>query len=98
VVYVVERYLPGVSAEELERLIERLGRATRELRREGTPIRHLGSTIVPHDEACFCQFEAQAEQAVVEANRRAKAPFDRIVPGVAVASMADKEDKEGGER
>ncbi len=93
-VYVVERYLPDVSPEELERMIERLGRVTRELQQEGTPVHHLGSTIVPDDEACFCQFEAPSEQAVVEANRRADAPFDRIVSGVAVASAAGKEGDE----
>lgn len=89
-VYVVERYLPGLAPEELEQLLERLGQAARELEEEGTPVRYLGSTIVPGDEACFCQFEAPSEQAVAEANRRAGAPFDRIVAGVNVLSTARK--------
>lgn len=90
-VYVVERYLPGVAPDELEGLFTRLARATRELREEGTPVRYLGSTIVPGDESCFCQFEAPSEQAVAEANRRAAAPFDRIVAGVSVVATAGKE-------
>jgi hypothetical protein len=51
----------------------------------GTQVEYLGSTIVPDDEACFCQFEAPLEEAVAEANRRAGIPFDRIVAAVAVS-------------
>ena len=82
-VYVVERYLPGVAAPELLRSLERVRLATEELRTEGTRVRYLGSTIVPDDEACFCQFEG-SQDAVTEANRRAELPFDRIVSAVAV--------------
>lgn len=83
-VYVVERYLPGLAQSELVRSLERLRHATEELRREGTAVRYLGSTIVPGDEACFCQFEGPSEAAVAEANRRAGVPFDRIVAAVSV--------------
>jgi uncharacterized protein DUF4242 len=88
VVYVVERYLPGFSRLELERQLERLEHMTR-----GTPVRYLGSTIVPDDEACFCQFEGRSEEAVAEANRRAGIPFDRIVAAVAVAPAAASEEE-----
>jgi hypothetical protein len=94
VVYVVERYVPGLSRSEVERALEQLKRVTRELQREGVRIRYLGSTIVPDDEACFCQFEAPSEQAVAEANRRADVPFDRIVAAIAVAPGAVKERRE----
>ena len=88
-VYVVERYLPGVSRAELERGLERLEHVTR-----GTPVRYLGSTIVPDDEACFCQFEGPSEEAVAEANRRADVPFDRIVLAVAVSAATHPEGRE----
>jgi hypothetical protein len=84
-VYVVERYLPGVSSSELERVLDGLRRTTREMRGEGTPVRYLGSTIVPEDEACFCQFEGPSQAAVAEANGRAAVAFDRIVPAIAVS-------------
>jgi Protein of unknown function (DUF4242) len=87
-VYVVERYLPGVSSSELERALVVLRRTTREMRSDGTPVRYLGSTIVPDDEACFCEFEAPSQAAVAEANRRAGVAFDRIVPAVAVSPAA----------
>jgi hypothetical protein len=83
-VYVVERYLPGMVRPDLERALRRLVRVTREMRSQGTEVRYLGSTIVPDDEACLSQFEAASADAVAEANRRARVPFDRIVPAVAV--------------
>ena len=62
---------------------------TQELRAEGTAVRYLGSTIVPGDEACFCQFEGASEEAVAEANVRAGVPFARIVAAVAVPVASD---------
>ena len=85
-VYVVERYVPGLVRSELERMLERLDRAA-----EGLAVCHLGSTIVPGDEACYCQFEAPSEAAVVEANRRAQAPFDRVVAAVALLPVCTRQ-------
>jgi hypothetical protein len=82
-IYVVERYLPGVSRAELERQLGRLERVTR-----GTQVDYLGSMLVPDDEACFCQFDGPSEEAVAQANRRAGLPFDRIVVGVTLTPAA----------
>jgi hypothetical protein len=84
-VYVVERYLPGISSSELQQMLDGLRATTRQMRKEGTPIRYLGSTIVPDDESCFCQFEGPSQAAVAEANRRAGVAFARILPVIAVA-------------
>jgi hypothetical protein len=89
VVYVVERYLPGLDQERLVTLLGRLGQVTRELRAEGTLVLYLGSTIVPDDESCFCQFEGASEAAVAEANERAGVPFNRIVAAVTVPVASD---------
>ena len=75
-VYVVERYLPGLSRSDL---LQGLSRLERDLE-----VRYLGTTIVLRDEACFCQFEAPSEAAVAEVNRKAGLTFDRIVPAVSV--------------
>jgi hypothetical protein len=80
-VYVVERYLPGLSRSDLLRGLSRLERATD---REDSGVRYLDSTIVLRDEACYCRFEGPTEAAIAEANRRAGLPFDRIVPAVTV--------------
>jgi Protein of unknown function (DUF4242) len=89
-VYVVECYVPSVSSSELERALVALSRTTRQTRGEGTPVRYPGSTIVPDDEACFCQFEGPSQAAVAEANRRARVAFDRISPAVAVSPAAQE--------
>ena len=83
-VYLVERYLPDLDQRRLIRMLGKLGKAAEELRAEGTPVQYLGSTIVPGDEACFCQFEGASEAAVAQANERAGVPFDRIVAVVTV--------------
>ena len=85
-VYVVERYLPGLSRANLLSGLSKLESAVEELQGEGLAVRYLGSTIVLGDEACFCQFEGPSETAVAEANRRAGLAFDRIVPAVLVDS------------
>jgi hypothetical protein len=90
-VYVVERYLPGLVQDDLEHMIGRLDRAAEALVREGMAVRRLGSTIVLADEACYCQFEASSEAAVVEANRRAHAPVDRIVTAVALVPVCTRQ-------
>ncbi|HXH96158.1 MAG TPA: DUF4242 domain-containing protein [Gaiellaceae bacterium] len=80
-VYVVERYLPGLSRSDLLRGLSRLERTAE---REESGVRYLDSTIVLRDEACYCRFEGPTEAAIAEANRRAGLPFDRIVPAVTV--------------
>lgn len=85
-VYVVERYLPGLSRADLLTGLSRLEPAIQELHGEGSEVRYLGSTIVLEDEACFCEFEGLSEAEVAEANRRAGLPFDRIVPALLVHS------------
>ena len=81
-VYVVERYLPGLSRSDLLYGLSRVDRDSKQ--GESQAVRYLGSTIVLGDEACFCQFEGPSEEAVAEANRKAGLPFDRIVPAVTV--------------
>jgi uncharacterized protein DUF4242 len=82
-VYVVERYLPGLSRSDLLHGLSRLERA-QELQGEAAEVRYLDSTVVLEDEACFCRFAGPTEAAVAEANRRAGLPFDRIVSAVTV--------------
>jgi hypothetical protein len=79
-VYVVERYLPGLSRADLLPRLARLEPVTQDMRERGLEGCYLGSTIVLGDEACFCEFASPSETAVAEANRRAGLPFDRIGP------------------
>jgi Protein of unknown function (DUF4242) len=91
-VYVVERYLPGLCRADLLPGLSKLELVIEELCSEGSAVRYLGSTIVLGDEACFCQFDGPSEAAVAEANRRAGLPFDRIVPALLVDSHQRRSD------
>ena len=75
-VYVVERYLPGLVRSDLLLGLSRIEGALE--------VDYLGSTIVLEDEACYCRFEGPSVTAVAEVNRRAGLPFDRIVPAITV--------------
>ena len=88
-VYVVERYLPGLSRSDLLHELAKLER-TQELPYEAGEVRYLGSTIVLGDEACYCRFEGPTEAAVAEANRRAGLSFDRIVSAVTVTPKGEQ--------
>ncbi len=83
-VYVVERYLPGLVHLELLRSLHELKRVANDSRSEEARVRYLGSTIVPGDEACFCEFDGPSAAAIAEVNRQAGLPFDRIVPALIV--------------
>ena len=84
----VERYLPGLGYEGLADAVARAASAAAELTREGMQVAYLGSTFVPAEEACFCRFEACELGAVEEANRRAEAPFWRVVEAVFIERSA----------
>jgi hypothetical protein len=87
-VFVVERYLPGLLRSGLLHGLSKLEQL--EDRTDGTPsVRYLGSTIVLKDEACFCQFDGPSEAAVAEANRRAGLSFNRIVPAISVTPKGE---------
>jgi hypothetical protein len=90
--FVVERYLPDITAEELRASAERLGAATDGLAARGHEIRYLGSAFVPHEESCFCRFEAASAAIVERACRRARFPYARILAAEAVAEVTTAEE------
>jgi hypothetical protein len=78
--FLVERYLPGLSHDELIAAAARVSAAGAELTAEGLPVRYVGSLVVPGEEACFCEFEGPSAEAVELANHRAGVPFARVLP------------------
>jgi hypothetical protein len=84
--YLVERYLPGVSADEVLAAAGRAKETTALMAEEGDTVRYLRSTFLPTEESCFCLFEGPSEDLVRTANERAQIPFDRIVEAVHVSS------------
>lgn len=85
--FLAERYISaGSSAAALEDAIEARA-ATAALTREGTPIRFLGSTLVPADETCFSLFEASDLDAVRSLAARASIAFHRINEAVRISGI-----------
>lgn len=76
--YMVERQLPGFTAEQLPAAAGAAKSSTAQMTEEGTPVRYLRSTFVPSEEKCYCLFEGASEDAVREANERAQLPYERI--------------------
>ena len=84
-IYLVERYLPDIGADELRALAGRLEHASATLCRDGTPVRYLDTTFMPEEESCFCRFEAPSLHATALLNRLANAPYARICAAVLIA-------------
>ncbi len=84
--YMVERYLPNITPEQLTAAATRAKHTTAQMTQEGTPIRYLRSIFVPGEDKCFCLFEGPSPDAVKEANERAEIPFERVVESMQIAS------------
>ena len=84
--YVVERYLPGLTSDQLAAAAGSAKRTTAAMRQEGTPVQYLRSTFIPGEEKCFCLFEGPSAEAVRTANDRARLPYERIVEAMHIAS------------
>ncbi len=84
--YMVERHLPGISAEELAAAAARAKETTARMREEGTPVRYLRSTFVPGEDKCYCLFEGDTPEAVERANERAEIPYQRVTEAIHIAS------------
>jgi hypothetical protein len=70
--FLVERYVPSMSGEDLAEAVSRLADG-------GPAVRHLWTTFVASEETCLSLFEAPDREAVEAANARAGFPFDRVV-------------------
>jgi len=73
--FMVERYIPGVSYAQLTEAVRRTASVAAAMTAEGIPVRYLGSTFLPQEEACFCRFEGADADAVRAVNERAGAPY-----------------------
>lgn len=78
--YLVERYLPGATDDDVADAAERVAAASERMTAEGISVRYLGTTFIPADETCFCEFEAPTRETVDWVNERANVPFARILP------------------
>jgi hypothetical protein len=84
--YMVERYLPGFTNEQVVAAATSAKTTTVQMSNEGTPIRYFRSVFVPGEDKCFCMFEGPSADTVREANDRAGLPYERVVEAEFVAS------------
>ena len=84
--YMVERYLPGITTDQLTAAAARAKSTTARMTQEGVPVRYLRSTFLPGEEKCFCLFDGPSVDAVKQANEEAEIPFERIVEALHIAS------------
>jgi hypothetical protein len=84
--YIVERYLPGITPDQLTAAAESAKSTTATMTQEGTPVQYLRSTFLPGEEKCFCLFEGPSADAVRTANDRAQIPYERIVEAMHLAA------------
>ena len=81
-VYMVERDLPGITAEQLAGAQRAAITSAQKSTTSGTPVRYLRSTLVPGEARCMCLFEAGNADEVRDVNESAGLPFTRIVEAV----------------
>jgi hypothetical protein len=82
--YLVERYWPDVDLVEARAALVRLEGALSAMTAEGTPVRHVGSILMPADQVVFSLFIASDESLVRRLNERADLPVDRIARAIAL--------------
>jgi hypothetical protein len=79
-VFLVERYLPGATLDDVRESVRRLldaGGGTR-------AVRHVSSTLLPEEGSVFALFLAESAEAVVAVNALAGLQVDRLVEGLQV--------------
>jgi hypothetical protein len=86
--YIVERALPGFTAEQLGAAAARAKAAANEMSRQGVPVRYRRSIYLPSEEKCYCLFEGESADAIREVNERAGLPVNRITEAIHIDSEA----------
>jgi hypothetical protein len=80
--YLVERYVPSMTTEELAASVARLDAANMDAR-------HVGTVLVGGEDTCLSLFEAEDAGAVETANEWAGFHFDRVVPVTPIVTPAE---------
>ena len=78
-IYLVDRDLPGITAEGLALLQRAELSASEQLTAAGQAVRYLRSLFIVGEARCMCLFEAEDEAALAALNEAARLPFTRIV-------------------
>ena len=82
--YVVERHLPNFTGEQLAAAAKRAKQTTLAMTREGMPVRYLRSIFIPGEDKCYCLFEGESAESVLQANQRADLPVQSISEALSI--------------
>ena len=88
--FLVERYRPGASEDEIAHVIARDVEVAQAMRGEGKEIRVVSSTFVERDEVVLSVVEAEAEEDVIPLGERSGTPVDRAIPATDVLPARDQ--------
>jgi hypothetical protein len=86
----VERYVAGITEEQVSDGVARLREATAQMTAEGVNLRYLGTTFVPSEGSVFSLFEGLSEQSIQEVNQRAGFPPHRLVEAILLGREASE--------
>ena len=84
--YAAERYLPGVTTEQLLDAARRAKLATAQMTAAGTPVTYLRSAFLTGGPGVLLPVRRPVGAAVAQANDKAGIPCELIVAAVHVAS------------
>ena len=77
--FMVERDLSGTSLVDLNGVTAAAIRQAEKMYDAGDRVRYIRSTFISEDGRCLCLFEARDADVVLQLNRAARQPVDRIV-------------------
>jgi hypothetical protein len=76
--FLIERYPPGTTIDQVNASAERLASAVELIRDTGVAITYVGAVWVPDDDTVFDALVADSTETVHDALQRAGTPVDRI--------------------
>jgi hypothetical protein len=81
--FLVEHYGPGITADAFRAAMVRVRATAAAMRRDGSKVRCVHSTLVPEDEAILSVIDAASSELVEQLFARAGVRVDRIVRALA---------------
>ena len=84
--YLVERYLPGITGEQLTAAAQAAKDTSAKMREGGVQVRYLRSTFLPAEEKVFCLFDGPSSDVIEQVNNQANLPYERVHDAAHIAA------------
>jgi muconolactone delta-isomerase len=78
-IYIVERFLPGMSQEQVAKIQQSEKDLSKASQAQGGQLRHIRTIYVPGEVHYMSMFEAPDPESLRAANEEAELPFTRII-------------------